>query len=503
MRSGDLLFCLDNNSASSATVGAGSAQIEKLFDAQTSVRVSTVCDGTLETGSRGAPAMVITRRELCAAAALNRASMNSVIASNEENSSASSADSPKAESAPPSHSKPNENDPLIEAPAKAATSSTPETKADDSNDQSDDMQIDVGSGIEVGASNSIPVILQRVLLAENGHVSHTNELLILAVHAVMLETGFATVQGSSLPSGWCRRGSVNLPYTLPEIDQGVEATNVGHVVLTCQIVGNNLVIYGTVTSGSPPPIYRLCLRTSKYLPAREQTTKGANEDPLPEDDLISCFLDLFGFWKCVKDELSLPLLTALCERAGLPVPLSLLRLPIELKMKILECLPALDLLTLGSTCSELRHLSANDDLWERLFVKEFGSSAGLKARGFQGWKTAFQHRFLERKRALERRMQMRRPYFGISSRFTPYRGFPRFGGIIGGDYDIYPSFGGGPFRGGLGNARGPSGGQRGVGIQPGLSTTVGMGTAGIFHESFLPGMDLLGTGSKQDGEFFD
>lgn len=466
VRGGDLLYYFDSQGLGNpmyAGTGAGGSPAERCDDRialRGRGRVFVDSAGTAEAmeivpqEGRGAACLddrdtASARRELCAAAATKRASLagcsstdsvTAIYPSSTEDVSASVGDS--------SHDG-----------GSATTASHIDAK-----NSSEDPLMAVGSGIQISSTeafDSIPIILQRVLEAEFRHVSDFDVLLILAVHAAMLETGFivwnASAEGNGFPGGWFRRGTADLQYTLPEIVQGVGASDAGHAILKCLTVGQHVVIYGTTSCGNPPPIYRLNLQISKYLVGREG--RKILDPAAAKNNVISSFSDLFGLWKVVKDDLSLPLLTVLCERAGLPVPPSLLRIPVELKMKILECLPALDLARLGCTCSELRHLSANDDLWKELFSKEFGSvSRGQTPPGSRGWKDAFQQRFMDRKRAFERVGQRRKPYYGISSRFRPYHGFPR---IIGGDYDIFPNLGNTPFRGGLGGPRGSLGSLHG------------------------------------------
>ncbi|KAI5067761.1 hypothetical protein GOP47_0018289 [Adiantum capillus-veneris] len=309
-----------------------------------------------------------------------------------------------------------------------------------------DTHVDAVDAEQERLSNSIPAILQRILNAENGSVSRPSDFLLLAVHAVMLETGFtvmnAVEEGHTLPGGWSNGGVANICYMLRNMPDAVNA--VGSVVLKSLTLGGNVVIYGTITGSGLSP-RKISLLTSKHIIG----------NTISHDDPISSFSDLFELWKCAKDELSLPLLTALCEMTGLPPPSSFLVIPTELKMKILDRLTAMDLVKVGSTCSELRHLSANDELWKKLFYEDFGNpSAAQQLVSFRGWKSAYAVRFLDKKRMLERRPHIHRPFYGIGSRSR----FPR---IIGGDYDIYPPFGGGPFRSGLGGAHGPLGGIQG------------------------------------------
>ncbi|KAJ7568354.1 hypothetical protein O6H91_01G028900 [Diphasiastrum complanatum] len=111
---------------------------------------------------------------------------------------------------------------------------------------------------------------------------------------------------------------------------------------------------------------------------------------------LEIFSNIFEFWKEVKDNLSLCLLTALCERSGLPPPPSFLLLPTELKMRILEMLPAAALASLGCVCSELRFLASSNDLWKERYKQEFGLREGNQGSEY-GWKSAFAREWVRRK----------------------------------------------------------------------------------------------------------
>ncbi|CAM6064069.1 unnamed protein product [Sphagnum tenellum] len=303
---------------------------------------------------------------------------------------------------------------------------------------------------------SIPDLLQRVLSVEYGNVKERQELLVLAVHAVMLETGFvlsgevSSSQGSYvLPTGWSGKGGqVNLTYTLPEIKReskdGGSRTFVGDMVLRSQIVGNVLVVYGVTTSGRGYEVHRVSLPES--TPSASQA-HNVTEQHATNENGISMFHSVFELWKEVKDKLSLPLLMCLCERAGLPPPASLLIIPTELKVKVLELLPAIALARIGCVCSELKFLAGNNDLWKIRFKEEFGGAVFDRTYliGFQSWKNAFAREWSHRRRQEQERREadrhMRVPAFGVRIRPRPY--VLHFPGVIGGDYDIYPGMGGG------------------------------------------------------------
>lgn len=158
-------------------------------------------------------------------------------------------------------------------------------------EEATEMEIEENESCVPGSPNppssshsSLPDILHRVLLVEYEKVKERQAVLVLAIHAVMLETGFVLNQpmgavgssdGCGLPPGWSGKGSlVNLSYTLPEIIRastslgGVQSSShsiVGDALLRCQVVGNALVVYGCVTGANGSEIYRLGLPVSRHL----------------------------------------------------------------------------------------------------------------------------------------------------------------------------------------------------------------------------------------------
>jgi hypothetical protein len=109
--------------------------------------------------------------------------------------------------------------------------------------------------------SSLPDLLQQVLLIEYEKVKERQAVLVLAIHAVTLETGFVLQQPMGvvdssdrcgLSVDWSGKGGlVNLIYTLPEIiraaSAGAQRLAVGNALLRCQVIGNALVVYGVVT----------------------------------------------------------------------------------------------------------------------------------------------------------------------------------------------------------------------------------------------------------------
>ena len=225
------------------------------------------------------------RREICAAAALKRASISRL--------EASSPDSLVSPSPPSEDSRLTSRDSAscLQAEERISESAKGKGKMElamDTNASGSEvveMEIEEDeNGVLESLSpqrthSSLPDLLQRVLLIEYEKVKERQAVLVLAIHAVMLETGFVPQQpmgvvGSSdrcgLPADWSGKGGlVNLTYTLPEIiraaSAGAQTSGVGDALLRCQVIGNALVVYGVVTGGQGSEIYRLSLPVSRYL----------------------------------------------------------------------------------------------------------------------------------------------------------------------------------------------------------------------------------------------
>ncbi|KAJ7967605.1 F-box protein SKIP22-like [Quillaja saponaria] len=315
------------------------------------------------------------------------------------------------------------------------------------------MDIVEGSVEMVGKKSSEPCFLRRVLREELGEEVSDQKLLAIAVHAVILDSGFVGLDSLSskkngrfhFPSDWPAVSStLSLRYTLPVILYDGSGANES-VCLKFQSLGHFVNIYGSLSNGGLG-LYRVCLDKSKFartidLMRANSDSKNSmeNRDDYPEHEV-------FEFWKIVKDGLALPLLIDICEKAGLGPPPCFMRLPTELKLKFLENLPGTDLAKVGCTCSELRYLSSSNDLWKQKFEEEFGHGSG--AKGSTYWKELFV-RYLETKKKSERALAII-PRYRPETLYFPVRRDPNpFGvpSIVGGDYDRLPGFGvPSPFR---------------------------------------------------------
>ncbi|CAL5379195.1 unnamed protein product [Camellia sinensis] len=274
--------------------------------------------------------------------------------------------------------------------------------------ESESMNTDEdGSIVKVAKSFSVPCFLMKVFKNEVGERrGGDHKLLVIAVHAVLLESGFIAfdpvlkrkIEGFYLPD---ERPSfaftMSLSYTLPElIVQGSSAVET--VVLKFQRLGNYVCIYGSLTKNGSG-IYRLCLDENRLVRdlnvmwgILESIDKGIFLDIYPERQV-------FEFWNNVKDRLALPLLVDLCDKAGLASPPCFMRLPSDLKLKIFESLHGVDIAKVGCVCSELRDLSSNDDLWKQKVVDQFGHVEGSQEGSH--WKEKFSNSWETRKRSKE------------------------------------------------------------------------------------------------------
>jgi F-box protein 7 len=302
------------------------------------------------------------------------------------------------------------------------------------------MGVDDGS-VSMGKKFSERCFLRRVLSKELGDYGGDLALLVIAVHAVFLESGFVGFDSVSgmrvdrfhLADEWPSKAfTVSLWYTLPEL-LGHGYSNFGNVVenvvLKFQSLGHFVVIHGSLAKGGSG-LYRVRLNKNRFVPAislanSDSVDSISEENGYPESEI-------FEFWKIVKDGLVLPLLIDLCEKTGLCPPPCFMRLPADLKLKILESLQGIDLARVGCVCSELNYLSSNNGLWKRKFDEEFGRAAG--AEGFVQWKGRFALSWESRKKRmikLGRQIVFRpRPVFFHENPF----GAP----MVGGDHDRMP-----------------------------------------------------------------
>ncbi|CAN0910012.1 F-box protein SKIP22 [Linum grandiflorum] len=201
--------------------------------------------------------------------------------------------------------------------------------------------------------------LRQVLREELADCDSHHKLLVAAIHAVFLESGF--VQYDPLSGSRIDQLHISvdctLPvlYTLPELlGKDVSAA------LKFQTLGNFLNAFSSLN--------HMCLNGNTYAPTLRQLWRSKDEH------ITGCENVVRKLWKDVKDTLCLPLLFDLCERANLPMPSSCFAsLPTDLKLSILTLLPGVDVARMECASKETRYLSSNnDELWKQKFAEEFG-----------------------------------------------------------------------------------------------------------------------------------
>ncbi|KAM1122449.1 hypothetical protein ACFX2I_004000 [Malus domestica] len=247
------------------------------------------------------------------------------------------------------------------------------------------------------------MFLRRALTEELADERSNHERLVIAVHAVLLESGFVPIDPISgkqtddqdrphLLDKWStldQSQTMWVYYTLPQILQNwtnIEKSkgwtitgnyNVieggGGIQLMIQSRGNFVNVYPSLSGyrlGLYSPIHHLCLDEQRFCPAIEFLWANRDVD-LGDRDLHqyqSPEKEILELWKICRDEIVLPFLIELCPMAGLPAPTVFMDLLPEIKRKIFESLSGVDILKVPGVCKKLRNL-VNDDqeFWKHKF----------------------------------------------------------------------------------------------------------------------------------------
>ncbi|KAH9314619.1 hypothetical protein KI387_023246 [Taxus chinensis] len=264
----------------------------------------------------------------------------------------------------------------------------------------------------------ISYFLQRVFSEEKENVKCDHDLLIIFVHAVMLELGFVRFDahtseaclGFDLPQRWSAKDLVSsIRYTLPQLlscnaDDRL-SKHVENLELKFQLAGIFLVVDAKDSQCS-----RLWLEVEKFMPCIEHSILSVAEissyrrrETLPKIrenftefgkdlEFMDRDRDFLKLCRDVKDGLCLPLLGDMSEKASLPLPPSLMTIPMDIRIKIMESLHGIDAAMLCCVCTEFRHLCSNDEFWKHKCIK-FASYAfqdeDYRALGAQSWKDVF------------------------------------------------------------------------------------------------------------------
>ncbi|KAI3896689.1 hypothetical protein MKW92_009086 [Papaver armeniacum] len=282
-----------------------------------------------------------------------------------------------------------------------------------------DISDDENPNVVVEKVSSVPCFLKKVLTEEAG-ISELGDykLLIIAVHAVFLESGFVAfdpitktrINNFQLPEGWVSKSTLSIQYTVPLLLGSGCNDVIETVVLMFQTLGKFVNVHGSL-SRNGKDLHRCCLDKSRYVPsinfawlncdsnnamnieadASSNSSKTMHEGTSEDSDKTLEQLHegkIFELWKIAKDKLALPLLIDLCEKTGLSLPPCFTLLPTELKLKVLESLPGVDIGKVACVSSELKYLSSNNELWKQKVVEEFDQSDIDRNKKFH-WKQTF------------------------------------------------------------------------------------------------------------------
>ncbi|KAM0879288.1 hypothetical protein ACQ4PT_034335 [Festuca glaucescens] len=276
---------------------------------------------------------------------------------------------------------------------------------------SDPPDAEMAEPVAATKSSSSFVIgaLKREMGAENASGAEGTAIhrLAVALQAALIDAGFLAANPLGSRLGLlkdCVSGAsatLTAKYTLPEFVAMLPEAEEGRiVVLNYSLMSNFVMIYGCVP-GAQSEVHRLCLELPKLAPLLylDSNAVGAVEGK-----------EILELWRVLKDELCLPLMISLCQLNGLSLPPCLMALPDELRDKVFELVPGVDLAKVQCTCKELKDLAADNNLWERKFVLEL-NTLGEGSRWSRNWKKWFEVAWT-RKVANSRRQRKRpRPMF--------------------------------------------------------------------------------------------
>ncbi|XP_010555093.1 PREDICTED: F-box protein SKIP22-like [Tarenaya hassleriana] len=257
---------------------------------------------------------------------------------------------------------------------------------------------------------SEPFFLKKVVLEECTDTSESM-IMVMAVHAVMLESGFllldpeSGVRAEKFSFSKETANSISLIYTLPELITRSDPNKNETVSLKFQSIGPMLVVYGSLGGTSSHRVYLDRRRLVPTIDLVMETLKSNKEGS------SRIYSEVFEFWRMVKDGVAMPLLIGLCDMAGLELPPCLMRLPTELKFKILESLHGADIARVACVCSEMRFVAKDNNLWKQKCLEECGDLVNREEYAVS-WKAKFAAFWEKRWRGYNRVPGRIRPPFG-------------------------------------------------------------------------------------------
>ncbi|KAM7280314.1 hypothetical protein ACFE04_007448 [Oxalis oulophora] len=196
--------------------------------------------------------------------------------------------------------------------------------------------------------------------------------VVVAVHAVMSDYGFLRFHedsASKLSQHSASFTSLSFRYRPLELWGKIDDC----VVLRFHSLGHFVMVYGYLANTNGASLHHISMDKYKIAPILDLV--HANNCDLDQKDLIE--KEVLELWKTIKDELTYPLSIDICYSIGVALPPCFMGLPNELKVKILEALPGVDLAKMECVSKEIKSLVTNA-LWKQKCVEEFQIKSKLR-----------------------------------------------------------------------------------------------------------------------------
>lgn len=220
---------------------------------------------------------------------------------------------------------------------------------------------------------------------------------MIAVHAVLLESGFVVIDpisGRPFESDLRPPPHLSVSEQWPKLDCAMSVWYALPQILRMPIKmifrprGKSIIAYASFGSLGPY-LWWAQLDERRFGQAidsfwRMRDTKGLVDGG---DEWFWRYKSPVGkqvyeIWKIVKDGIVLPLQTELYPKVGLRIPTRFKDLLPELKTKILELVPGVDVAKAICVCKGFKRLADGDErLWKRKFDMKFGASSDIGRGG--------------------------------------------------------------------------------------------------------------------------
>ncbi|CAG5120246.1 unnamed protein product [Candidula unifasciata] len=292
--------------------------------------------------------------------------------------------------------------------------------------------------IRESTEHQVPVLLSQ-LYSSAGCSSDTDALWV-AVHTLMLESGFVPLQtqdAAMMPSDFKRPG-----YYLCSYNYVITADASASCSVVGVTAGASIIAHGLAPVSPDLKTDHLQLKSTEFVRTLSQ-------------DAPATYRALDKLSRLVKDTICLTLINKLVTAAGFPERQGLQALPYETKLRVTSFLDARSLCHLGQTCREFNTLHRDKTLWRILYIRTFGKPDDCSLS--RNWYEMFKVRYRQYKEEQDRRNRIlyvdeTDPPWGFpgSGPFRPANPGLPFPHLVGGDYDVNPEYASGnpnPFGG--------------------------------------------------------